>query len=77
MKMATGGEPAVEVNKLTCAICLEKYRRPKLLPCFHTFCQSCLQTVAGPAPSFPCPACRATVLLPLGGVASLQVRRGA
>jgi hypothetical protein len=27
---------------LTCALCLEIYTEPKLLPCFHTFCRRCL-----------------------------------
>ncbi|KAK7116182.1 E3 ubiquitin-protein ligase TRIM45-like [Littorina saxatilis] len=62
----------MSVNKVTCAVCLEKYRRPKLLPCFHTFCQSCLQAVAGVSPSFLCPACRAPVILPPRGVSALQ-----
>lgn len=29
---------------LTCAICLDRYRNPKLLPCHHTYCQEpCLE----------------------------------
>ncbi|XP_076468335.1 uncharacterized protein LOC143299093 [Babylonia areolata] len=75
--MATGGQGSNTdedntVNKLTCAICLEKYRRPKVLPCFHSFCQVCLQGVAGSSPSLSCPSCRAFVLLPPGGVKALQ-----
>ncbi|KAK7489231.1 hypothetical protein BaRGS_00019483 [Batillaria attramentaria] len=72
--MATGGDSRAkpETNKLKCGICLERYRRPKLLPCFHTFCQACLQTVAGTSPSFPCPACRTPVIVPPGGVGALQ-----
>ncbi|KAK7116175.1 hypothetical protein V1264_001902 [Littorina saxatilis] len=68
----TTGPVDISVNKVTCAVCLEKYRRPKLLPCFHTFCQSCLQAVAGVSPSFLCPACRAPVILPPRGVSALQ-----
>ncbi|XP_002734690.1 E3 ubiquitin-protein ligase TRIM71-like [Saccoglossus kowalevskii] len=29
---------------LSCAICLENYKNPTLLPCLHTFCQQCLVT---------------------------------
>ena len=71
-KMATGGERTS--GRLTCAVCLEKYRRPKLLPCFHTFCLTCLESLAPPpAPSLTCPACRTVVPLPPGGVAEFQV----
>ncbi|KAK7481644.1 hypothetical protein BaRGS_00027160 [Batillaria attramentaria] len=72
--MATSGGDGAEAvrSKLECAICLERYQRPKLLPCFHTFCQACLQTLAGTSPSFPCPACRAPVIVPPGGVGALQ-----
>ncbi|XP_076437868.1 uncharacterized protein LOC143277029 [Babylonia areolata] len=69
--MATGGEEDID-TKLCCAICLEPYRRPKMLRCFHSFCQSCLQGVAGSSPSFPCPSCREIMLLPPGGVGALQ-----
>jgi hypothetical protein len=44
--MATGGPPSMTSSSkheaLTCALCLEIYTEPKLLPCFHTFCRRCL-----------------------------------
>lgn len=58
---------------LTCSVCLERYRCPKLLPCFHTFCQRCVEKVAGTRPSFPCPTCRTVTVMPPGGAAHLQV----
>nr|KAG5695521.1 hypothetical protein BaRGS_008024 [Batillaria attramentaria] len=33
---------------------------------------ACLQTLAGTSPSFPCPACRAPVIVPPEGVGALQ-----
>ncbi|XP_076438052.1 uncharacterized protein LOC143277174 [Babylonia areolata] len=69
--MATGGEEDID-TKLCCAICREPYRQPKMLRCYHSFCQSCLQGVAGSSPSFPCPSCREIMLLPPGGVGALQ-----
>ncbi|KAK3580244.1 hypothetical protein CHS0354_012771 [Potamilus streckersoni] len=52
---------------LQCPICLETFKRPKVLPCGHTYCTSCLQshisnkvTISGTSqPRFPCPLCRA------------------
>ncbi|KAL8613815.1 hypothetical protein ACOMHN_029672 [Nucella lapillus] len=61
-----------EEENLECAVCLDRYRRPKLLSCLHSFCQSCLQEVAASSPSFPCPACRAPTLLPPTGVPGLK-----
>lgn len=41
---------SVPVNKitdhyqLTCGICSETYKNPKVLPCLHSFCQNCLDS---------------------------------
>ena len=64
-------------SKLECSICLEPYKEPKLLPCFHTFCKSpCLEKLVkrdrqGTA-SLCCPICRHVVTLSERGVAGLQ-----
>ena len=62
--------------KLECPICLESYKEPKLLPCFHVFCKSpCLENLVqqGPdGPTLSCPTCRKLVPLPDNGVAGLQ-----
>ena len=46
---------------LRCQICLEFFKDPKILPCNHTFCKTCIEqymtTQAGN--NFPCPSCRA------------------
>ncbi|KAJ7313342.1 hypothetical protein JRQ81_004634 [Phrynocephalus forsythii] len=60
---------------LTCAICLERLRRPKILPCLHTYCHPCLQELAeggGQARALRCPECRQEVPLPPGGVDGLK-----
>ena len=63
-------------SKLECSVCLEKFKEPKLLPCFHVFCKSpCLErlVVQGPeGQSLTCPTCRHHVTLPDNGVAGLQ-----
>ncbi|CAF1131150.1 unnamed protein product [Adineta steineri] len=32
---------------VTCAICLEYYKDPRILPCSHTFCLKCIQQLVG------------------------------
>ena len=74
--MATGGSTKSSQGRLICAICLETYRRPKLLPCYHTFCQACLESLAPPpAPTLACPTCRTNILIPPGGATDFQVSK--
>ncbi|XP_070206350.1 uncharacterized protein [Littorina saxatilis] len=77
--MATGGTPphlAGEERKesLICSLCLEVFTCPKLLPCHHTFCLTCLKDLTSRqgSASFPCPQCRLDVVIPAGGVATFQ-----
>ena len=61
-------------DQLSCSVCLEEYRRPRVLPCLHVFCEACLEKLAvaqGGRLSAPCPNCRQPAPLPQGGVASL------
>lgn len=30
---------------VTCSVCNQRYNRPKLLPCLHSFCQSCIESL--------------------------------
>ena len=60
-------------EQVTCGICLEPYTQPKLLKCFHVFCEKCLQSlVRGGGQSVTCPHCRQETPLAVGGVAGLQ-----
>ncbi|XP_035678799.1 tripartite motif-containing 13-like [Branchiostoma floridae] len=56
---------------LWCEICHETFRRPKSLPCGHTFCEECLTELAGSLRDLCCPLCRRDVSLPVDGVAGL------
>ena len=45
----------------SCVLCDSDFKKPKLLPCFHTFCTSCLESYAmkyGKENTFECPTCR-------------------
>ena len=64
-------------DQLTCAICLDAFRDPKLLQCFHVYCKDCLQqlvvTDREGQLSLCCPTCRQSTLLPqASGVSGLQ-----
>ncbi|XP_050389651.1 E3 ubiquitin-protein ligase TRIM71-like [Patella vulgata] len=48
---------------LQCPICLCQLKQPRILPCFHSFCEKCLDThiqisSQGSQSYFPCPSCR-------------------
>ncbi|XP_058140737.1 E3 ubiquitin-protein ligase TRIM65 isoform X2 [Dasypus novemcinctus] len=44
-------------EKLTCAICLERFRAPVTLPCGHSFCRACIQDSEDRCGAM-CPVCR-------------------
>ena len=49
-------------EQLICAICLDLYTNPKTLPCLHSFCQQCLESLPldpqGDNYFISCPTCR-------------------
>ena len=60
--------------RLKCSICLDQYKDPKLLSCFHVFCKQCLKLVLqeGGRSILRCPNCRRATTLPPQGVSGLQ-----
>ena len=75
-KTDNAAEQALEKlsDQLSCSVCLEEYRRPRVLPCLHVFCEACLEKLVGTQydkQSAPCPNCRKPAPLPKGGVSSL------
>ena len=56
-----------------CALCLEGYKTPRMLPCQHCFCEDCLKQLISkkskPGGTFECPNCRQEVDIPKEGVA--------
>ena len=62
-------------DQLTCAICLEDYKDPKLLQCFHVYCKDCLERLVlqdRQGLSLRCPSCRRSTLLPPNSISGLQ-----
>ena len=55
---------------LTCPICYELYKKPKYLPCYHSYCEECLVKLVVQS-NITCPECRKTSVAPNGGVKQL------
>ena len=73
-KPSTAAEEALQKiqEQVTCGICLDSYKQPKLLKCFHVYCEQCLQRLVRGRAGLPCPQCRKVTPLPVGGVSDLQ-----
>ncbi|XP_077468454.1 tripartite motif-containing protein 59 [Stigmatopora argus] len=65
---------------LTCSVCYSLFSDPRVLPCSHTFCRNCLDTLLASYsysiwrplhPPLKCPNCRSVVELPMSGVDTL------
>eukprot|EP00058_Branchiostoma_floridae_P022503 XP_002607993.1 hypothetical protein BRAFLDRAFT_213530 [Branchiostoma floridae] len=72
--MASNAISDITDEFLVCQVCLEDFKQPKMLPCLHTFCQSCLERLLAtePAGKLDCPTCRQDVALPRNGVQGLK-----
>ncbi|XP_076094808.1 RING finger protein nhl-1-like [Mytilus galloprovincialis] len=55
---------------LKCAVCLDRFTNPKILPCQHTFCSTpCLEGLVHPITRYiKCPECRAEHRVPYEGI---------
>ncbi|XP_021249635.1 tripartite motif-containing protein 59 isoform X2 [Numida meleagris] len=70
-------------EELTCSICYSLFEDPRVLPCSHTFCRSCLEGVIQLSSNFSiwrplrvplkCPNCRSVVEIPASGTESLPI----
>ena len=58
-----------------CSICLEAMKKPKCLPCLHTFCLECLKqhrAAIEDREQIACPLCREEFVIPVGGFEMLK-----
>ncbi|XP_070531828.1 tripartite motif-containing protein 2-like isoform X2 [Ptychodera flava] len=66
----------IDDKVLLCAICMERFKSPKILPCHHTFCEYCLtKWVKTNNGQLICPTCKNVWPLPSGGVPAITSNR--
>ena len=75
-KTENAAEKAMEKlsGQLSCSVCLEDYRTPRVLPCLHVFCEACLERLVRmqrDKQNIICPNCRKPTPVPGRGVSSL------
>ena len=66
-------------SELTCAVCEGRLDDPRVLPCLHTHCKKCVESLVEKSSSEPekktstiaCPQCREEYSLPKGGAGEL------
>lgn len=85
---ATSPEPGPQVSimenleeDLTCSVCYSLFSDPRVLPCSHTFCKTCLDNLLQVSTNYSiwrplrlplkCPNCRNVMELPPAGVDAL------
>ena len=56
---------------LTCPVCRQLFNSPRFLPCYHFYCEECLENLQVHS-EITCPECRNESKVPLGGVKQLQ-----
>eukprot|EP00731_Ephydatia_muelleri_P034555 Em0065g16a len=57
--------------RITCQLCSEPYKEPRILPCLHSFCGQCLHKKierSGARRNLECPTCQRSITIPEGGV---------
>merc|ERR1719422_2112435 len=59
-----------------CPVCNGTFVSPKVLPCFHTFCQHCLERCQDHPEKITCPTCQSDCQLGPAGVAGLLADYG-
>ncbi|KAJ8047201.1 Tripartite motif-containing protein 2 [Holothuria leucospilota] len=61
---------STQLSKLTCPLCYDRFKTPKMLLCGHTFCQPCAHQLFQSTP-ISCPVCRVQVSTPYSSVDQL------
>lgn len=65
-EMESAGNPSIR-----CTLCHETFSIPKVLSCFHTFCQACLEKLQEIPDKISCPECHQDTFLGANGLSGL------
>ena len=57
-------------DNLSCPVCYQLFKKPKYLPCHHSYCELCLEKMQVQS-KIICPECRKVAIVPPGGVKEL------
>ena len=71
LNMANASSTLVEkLNRdfLECGICLDRFQKPRALPCLHSFCHCCLESFCKGKQQVLCPNCKRLIEVPEEGV---------
>ncbi|XP_022111086.1 E3 ubiquitin-protein ligase TRIM56-like, partial [Acanthaster planci] len=72
----SSGQYMISRHHLECPICSERFQRPKILDCLHSFCEQCLLTYCSTkhqgCTEIPCPVCRQETQLSEAGIKGLK-----
>ena len=55
---------------MVCPLCSELFKNPKCLPCYHSYCEECLEKMQENS-KITCLKCTFTTVVPAGGVKGL------
>ena len=75
--MAVSSKEAKLESQFTCAICLDRYNDPRMLPCAHSYCKDCIDRLPVELENerhvVKCPVCRKPTLLEDEGASALPI----
>lgn len=64
-------ELKIVTDHVTCPVCYQLYKDPKVLPCQHSYCQECLSKLEKNK-QVTCPECRTIAQVPDGGIGEFK-----
>ncbi|KAK3100112.1 hypothetical protein FSP39_014989 [Pinctada imbricata] len=64
-----------DMSSMLCGLCQKRYKDPRILDCFHSFCRECIDKYVAKKQAklkFPCPMCNISISIPKSGIKGLK-----